>query len=74
MTYVAAVEAVLYDLDKAYNKAGGLRDYANEDEKRPWNNLRGLLQQSMQELYLLKRILHANKRADMLIEEEGYFK
>ncbi len=73
-TYLEAINVVIADLDKVYDKAGGLRDYADGQlEKGAWNNLRGALQRCFQEMYQLRNSL-PDDRADLPIESDGYFK
>lgn len=43
MTYRDRVQDIIRDIDKLYDRIGGLRDFADTNEKAVYNDSRGIL-------------------------------
>jgi hypothetical protein len=44
VTYREAIQGIQRMFDNIYDYSNGLRDYATDDEKQPWNDLRMFMQ------------------------------
>lgn len=69
MTYRETIQQLQTNIDKAYEAAGVLRDYAALDEKKFWNNLRTHTRNAYLELGQLDNKL-PDERATMNVKIE----
>jgi hypothetical protein len=67
MTYREAIQKLQRDSNTLYEKCGALRDHASPEEKKYWNNLRGLLDNVYREFGSLDNAI-SNGQASMQIE------
>ena len=72
-TYRERIQALIYALGDAYDEAGTLRDYARDDEKAPFNELRGILYSAGNGLQRLDNALSVG-RANMRTSGKGLVK
>lgn len=67
MTYREAIKKLQRDSNTLYEKCGALRDEASLEEKKYWNNLRGLLDKVYHEFGSLDNAI-SDSQASMEIE------
>lgn len=66
MTYREATQSLEKQTWEIYDKVGGIRDHATQDEKDTWNNCRTLLRNAALEMQRLDNRITAGRAKDKL--------